>query len=253
MKVLVACERSGVVRDAFRARGHDAWSCDLVPTESPEKGYHMEGDIRWWLTEDQLKLWQWDLMIAHPECRFLSNSGVLRLYKNGKKVNGPDEERWAKMREAAEFFKLLLTADIPRIAIENPIMHGHALSIIGQNFSQSIQPWQFGEDASKRTCLWLKNIPPLRATTSLERPAWVVCPDGCDDYVCTRHDLHTADCSCPPLEDWIERGDDPYRTYYANQTPSGQNKLGPSPTRSMDRARTYKGIAEAMAEQWGAL
>lgn len=214
MRVLVACEFSGTVRDAFRARGHDAWSCDLLPSESAEGGYHLEGDVRWWLTPEQIALWHWDLMIAHPPCTYLCNSGVLRLYKGGKKMNGPDEERWAQMRSAALFFKALLNAPIDRICVENPVMHGYAQEIIGAGYTQRIQPYNFGEDASKGTCLWLKNLPPLTKTT----------------YV------------APRLVGGLPR--------WANQTDSNQNRLGPSPDRWKLRSRTYQGIANAMAEQW---
>lgn len=204
MRVLIGCERSGIIRSAFRDAGHDAWSCDLEPAED-ESAFHLQTDV--------LRVLQhgWDLAIFHPECRYLCNSGVLRLYKGGKKENGRDLERWCHMREAAELFLQLWNAPIPRIAIENPIMHRHAMAILNVRHSQTFQPWQFGDDASKRTCLWLKNLPPLLDTFQL------------------------------------------VKRRYANQTPSGQNRLGPSPTRSMDRARTYPGPARAMAAQWGSI
>lgn len=236
VKVLVACERSGVVRDALRALGHEAWSCDLVKSESTEGGYHLEGDVRWWLTAEMLKQWQWDAMIAFPDCTYLCNSGVLRLYKGGKKINGPDEDRWNKMREAASFFKEMLDTKIPRVGLENPVMHKYALEIIQQRHTQTIQPYQFGEDASKRTCLWLRNLPPL-SPTKLVAPHY-----GC------------ADCGLrQPLAGACQQCGKPTRPIWANQTPGGQNKLGPSPTRAIDRARTYQGIADAMATQWGGL
>ena len=203
LKVLIGCERSGIIREAFRALGHDAYSCDLAPAEDGSP-FHLQMDVR-----EALKRGPWDLLIVHPECRFLTNSGVLRLYIGGKKANGRDEQRWAAMVEAALFFKEMLEADVPCICVENPVMHGHALAIIGQRHTQTFQPWQFGDDASKRTCIWLKGLPPLRPTNILRKKR------------------------------------------YANQTPSGQNKLGPSPTRHIDRARTYPGPAKAMAEQWG--
>lgn len=244
-EVLIACERSGIVREAFNAYpGIHAISCDLEPPEDGRISHHYQGDVRDLLNQ------HWDLMIAHPECRYLSNSGVLRLYKDGKKRNGPDSERWEEMRAGALFFKLLWDAPIDKIAIENPIIHGYAKEIIGREQSQMIQPWEFGEDASKGTCLWLKGLPRLRSTKLMTRPVWIPCPEGCDDYFCQRHLVHTADCECPELDDWVLRGDDPYREYYANQTPSGQNKLGPSPKRAMERARTYPGVAQAMAAQW---
>lgn len=159
MKVLVACEFSGIVRDAFAARGHDAWSCDLLPCE--REGQHIQGDCLEALNQG------WDLMIAHPPCTYLTNAGVRHLHsvpsRNGvlPKIHG--DERWAKMREAAGFFNLLKAAPVPRIAIENPTPHRYARELIGR-YQQAIQPWEFGVPETKRTCLWLKNLPPLMAT-----------------------------------------------------------------------------------------
>ena len=152
MKVLVACEYSGRVRDAFIAQGHDAVSCDLLPTDSP--GPHYEGDVFDIINDS------WDLMIAHPPCTYLSNSGVRWLHKR--------PERWQQMKEGAEFFRALLDADIPRIAIENPIMHKYAVEIIGRRQDQVIQPWQFGHGESKATCLWLKGLQELEPTEIVE-------------------------------------------------------------------------------------
>ena len=152
MKVLIACEYSGRVRDAFIAQGHQAVSCDLLPTDSP--GPHYQGDVFDIINDG------WDLMIAHPPCTYLSNSGVSWLHKR--------PERWEQMREGAEFFKALLDADIPRIAIENPIMHKYAVEIIGRRQDQVIQPWQFGHGESKATCLWLKGLQELEPTQIVE-------------------------------------------------------------------------------------
>jgi len=148
MKILVACEFSGTVRDAFREQGHDAVSCDLLPTESP--GAHYQGDVLDIINDD------WDMMIAHPPCTYLCNSGVSWLYRT--------DGRWKKMVEGARFFKTLLEADIPKICVENPIMHGFARDIIEQEQTQVIQPWMFGIPESKATCLWLKNLRPLICT-----------------------------------------------------------------------------------------
>lgn len=153
MKVLVACEFSGIVRDAFIKQGHDAWSCDILPTEAP--GPHYEQDVFEVIDKG------WDLMIAHPPCTFLTNAGVRWLYNPDGSDN---EERWQNMREGAEFFKRLLEADIPRIAAENPIMHRYGKEIVGVQQSQTIQPWQFGHGETKATCLWLKNLPLLEPT-----------------------------------------------------------------------------------------
>lgn len=148
MKVLIACEFSGVVRDAFSKRGHDAWSCDLLPTES--LGQHLVGDVLCLLSTCK-----WDLMIAHPPCTYLSNSGVHHLHKR--------KGRFEEMRKAADFFNTLKSAPIPRIAIENPTPHHYARNLIG-DYQQAIQPYEFGVPETKRTCLWLKNLPPLMAT-----------------------------------------------------------------------------------------
>ncbi len=142
MRVLVACEFSGIVRDAFRERGHDAWSCDLLPSESD--GQHITGDIR-----DHLQI-GWDIMVAHPPCRYLAVSGA-RWFK----------ERMGDQRQALDFVRHLLSASIPMIALENPI------SVISSRIrkpDQIIQPWQFGHGETKATCFWLKNLPPLKPT-----------------------------------------------------------------------------------------
>ena len=187
MKVLVACEFSGVVRDAFIERGHDALSCDFLDSDRP--GPHYQGDVRDILGDG------WDLMIAHPPCTFLAVSGA-RWFK----------DREIEQQEALEFVALLLTAEIPKIALENPV---GVISSRIRKPDQIIQPWQFGEDASKKTCLWLKNLPKLVSTDVIQKKV------------------------------------------YANQTPSGQNKLGPSPDKAKLRSVTYTGIAKAMADQWG--
>ena len=157
MNILVACEYSGIVRSAFVALGHNAWSCDLLPTEI--SGQHYQGDVR-----DMLKD-KWDLIIAHPPCTFLSNSGVTWLYNKDKSRNIP---RWESMQEAAEFFKIFLSVDCPMVAIENPIQHKHARAIIGKEYEQIIQPFYFGHMETKATCLWLKGLPKLHKTNDVE-------------------------------------------------------------------------------------
>jgi hypothetical protein len=151
VRVLVACEYSGRVRDAFLAEGHDAMSCDLLPTEVP--GPHFQGDVREVLYDG------WDLLVGHPECTYLCNSGVRWL--------STDPSRWAKLVTAAGFFLELWNAPIEMIALENPVMHGHAKRLIGVEQSQTIQPWQFGHGETKATCLWLKNLPLLRPTDTV--------------------------------------------------------------------------------------
>lgn len=194
-RVLVACEYSGTVRDAFAARGWDAWSCDLLPTEKP--GNHHEGDVREILGD------RWDLIIAHPTCTFLTNSGVCWLHR--------DTSRWPKLFEAAEFFKTFLTANAGHIAVENPIMHKYARQLIGCKQSQVVHPWMFGHTESKATGLWLKNLPKLVETENV-KAAMMQLPDR------ERQRLHY---------------------------------LPPSKDRWKTRSRTYAGIAQAMADQWG--
>jgi hypothetical protein len=155
MRVLVACEFSGIVRDAFLAAGHDAMSCDLLPTERP--GPHYVGSVIDVISAG------WDLMVAHPPCTYLANSGVRWLY--GGKGTIRDEHRWHQMRSASYFFKRLLDDDIPRIAIENPIMHRHAGI---RKPDQIIQPWQFGHPETKATGLWLKGLPLLVPTNIVD-------------------------------------------------------------------------------------
>lgn len=257
MRVLVACEFSGVVRDAFLAIGHDAWSCDLLPTESV--GPHFQGDVRLLLegwvpifmgehelcpacedeflcefhgqhyadcfclgpmqdgveykTENGILFGRpidnprWDMMIAHPPCTYLSSSG---LHWN-KRIEGREE----KTKEALEFVQLLLDAPIDRIALENPV---GKISTAIKPPTQIINPYQFGENAAKRTGLWLKNLPPLVPTEIV-----------------------------PPK---IVNG----KKRWANQTVGGQNKLGSKvKNRGKIRSVTYRKIAEAMATQWGNL
>lgn len=148
MKVLVACEYSGRVRDAFIAQGHDAMSCDLLPTDAP--GPHYEGDVR-----DVLH-YPWDLMIAHPPCTDLSVSGARHF--EGKRLTG-------QQQASASFFMLLAKVDIPRIAIENPVC---IMSSLYRKPDQIIQPWQFGHGETKTTCLWLKGLPMLQSTNVVE-------------------------------------------------------------------------------------
>lgn len=155
-RCLIACECSGVVRRAFRARGWDAWSCDLKPAEDCSD-YHILGDAI-----QAAYSMPWDLMIAHPTCRYLANSGAKHLYLGGRRENGPDPERWAQMGAGAAFFLALWNAPIPRIAIENPVMLGHAKRLFGiPDQTMSLQPWQHGHGEVKRTCLWLKGLPRL--------------------------------------------------------------------------------------------
>jgi len=195
MKVLVACEYSGRVRDAFAAQGHYALSCDLLPSESP--GHHYQGDVTALLHSDH----NWDMLIAFPPCTYLAASGM---HWTTRGIRDPQ-----LTEDALNFVQLLLNAPIRHIALENPV---GCISSRIRKPDQYIHPWQFGHQESKKTCLWLKNLPKLQPTNVVQKPESGV---------------------------WL------------NQTPSGQNKLGPSANRAKQRSLTYTGIAQAMADQWG--
>ena len=149
MKVLVACEYSGIVRDAFAAKGHNAWSCDILPTESP--GNHYQGDVLEHLDKG------WDLMIAHPPCTYLSNAGARYLYPKGKL----NEDRYKLGLKAKQFFMALYNAPINKICVENPIS---SRIFALPKYTQTIQPYEYGHPVQKKTCLWLKNLPELKPT-----------------------------------------------------------------------------------------
>ena len=216
-RVLIACERFGVIRDAFIKAGHDAMSCDLVDTAVP--GPHYTGDVRDILDDG------WDLMIAHPDCTYLCSSG---LHWNHR-VPG----RAQLTEDALDFVRLLMAAPISRIAIENPM--GRIGTAI-RKADQTIQPYEFGDNASKRTGLWLKNLPLLKPTGFVEPR--LVCQDCKSVFAYGYH-------KC------LKCGSHRYLPRWDNQTDSGQNKLGPSEDRAMLRAKTYQGWADAMADQWG--
>jgi hypothetical protein len=150
MRILIACEYSGMVRDAFLAKGHDAISADLLPSERP--GPHHQGDVRPLLRQP------WDLVIAHPPCTRLCNSGVRWL---------AERDLWQDMQEGAAFFLECLNANSPRVAVENPVMHKHARELIGRAHCFSVQPWQFGDAARKKTCFWTRDLPPLHPTSDM--------------------------------------------------------------------------------------
>ena len=232
MKVLIACERFGVIRDAFIKAGHDAVSCDLVDTLAP--GPHYAGDVRDILAAG------WDLMIAHPDCTYLTNSAAWA-YKDGpyhQAVNPGTlvgAPRRAARVEALEFVRLLMAAPIPRIAIENPI---GVISTEIRKPDQIIQPYEYGDDASKATCLWLKGLPKLAPTKFVEPR--LVCSSCGEVFAYGQH-------KCP------ECASGRHRPRWANQTDSGQNKLSPSAGRAMERAKTYQGWADAMVSQWGVI
>ena len=198
-KVLVACEYSGRVRQAFRDRGHDAWSCDLLESEDNSQ-YHIQGYV------DDLLKEPWDMVIAHPPCTYLCNSGVRWLHS--------DPERWELMRDGALFFVECLHANSYKVAVENPVMHKYAKKVIEDHYLYpdpyswfSVQPWQFGDPAKKRTCFWKRGLPALYATSDMT----------------------------------------------ANDAKPDVHNARPGPQRWKERSRTYKGIAEAIADQWGSI
>jgi len=260
VNVLIACEYSAVVRDAFRALGHSAWSCDLLPCER-EARFHIQGDcleaIRAGRPTDGAK---WDLMIAHPPCTYLCSSGM---HWTARGLRDPQ-----LTEDAIVFVRTLLDSSIPMIALENPT---GCISTRIRKYDQKIQPWQFGHDASKGTCLWLKGLPKLTATKIVPPKGYqsvklaidcIECPD-CGEPYCEEHQDHYGDCACiGPTQDeahyktvdgyeFATLIDPPPRPVWGNQTPGGQNKLGPSADRWKERSRTYQGIADAMADQWG--
>jgi len=194
MRVLIACEYSGRVRDAFLSRGHEALSCDFLATDVP--GPHYQGDVA-----DLIEPDRWDLMIAFPPCTYLAASGM---HWTTRGLRDP-----ALTEDALGFVKFLMEAPVPRIALENPV---GCISSRIRKPDQYVHPWQFGHPHSKKTCLWLKNLKPLE---------------------------HTKVLPLPKSGRW------------ENQTPSGQNNLGPKADRWKVRSMTYPGIASAMANQWG--
>lgn len=220
MRVLVACEFSGVVREAFKAKGHYAMSCDLLPTEIP--GLHHQGDIR-----DVLEA-PWDLVIAHPPCTHLAVSGAA--FFAAKRADG-------RQQGGIDFFMIFTKLDhVAHVAIENPV---GIMSTVWRKPDQIIQPYEHGHPESKKTCLWLKGLPKL-VPSCIVPPLWYKNPDGTDykDSKGKRYSPTHFLMGRTQLARW------------ANQTPSGQNKLGPSPDRAKIRSRTYEGIAKAMAAQW---
>jgi hypothetical protein len=209
VRVLVACEFSGIVSGAFRVLGHEAWSCDLLDTESATArawGLHWQGDVLEYMSRQKR---DFDLIIAHPPCTYLTNAGVRWLYNPDGTRN---EDRWRLMEQGAEFFNEF-KARAPRVCIENPIMHGHAMALCGP-WSQTVQPWQFGDPEFKRVCLWLENLPPLVPSNTLVPPK----------------------PGTPEHKAW-----------------SKVHRASPGPNRAKDRSRFFLGLARAMADQWGKL
>ena len=207
LRVLVACERSGIVRREFEALGHDAWSCDTEPADDGSNR-HIRGDVRDHLDDG------WDLLaVMHPPCTILCNSGVKWLYIDGKKVNGPDPQRWAELDEAAAFYCTLRDAkQIPCRGVENPVMHRYAIERTKRGKVQFVQPWWFGDPFFKATGLELINLPGLQATNKLTPPK----------------------PGTPEHKAW-----------------SRVHREPPGPDRARKRSETFPGIATAIARQWG--
>jgi hypothetical protein len=203
MKVLIACEYSGTVREEFKKLGHEAWSCDILPTEIP--GNHFQGDVLEYLEKD------WDLIIAHPPCTYLSNAGACRLYPEKGKLN---MERYQKGLVAKDFFMKFYNHSCKKIAIENPVS-----SRIFElpEYSQEIQPYQFGHPYTKKTRLWLKGLPKLKPTNIIDKSE---------------------------VKTFIESGTSRYKN-------TDRNKNRYVARGSKDRSKFWVGIAQAMAQQWG--
>ena len=202
MKVLIACEYSGIVREEFKKLGHDAWSCDILDTEIP--GNHFKGDVLDHLNKD------WDLIIAHPPCTYLSNAGACRLYPEKGKL---DMERYEKGLIAKDFFMKFYNHSCTKIAIENPVS-----SRIFElpKYSQEIQPYEFGHPYTKKTRLWLKGLPKLKPTNIIDKSE---------------------------VKTFIESGTSRYKN-------TNKNKNRYVARGSKDRSKFWSGIAQAMAQQW---
>jgi len=213
MKILVACEESQAITKEFRALGHEAYSCDILPCTGGHPEWHLEGDVFGFIDQG------WDLMVAHPPCTYLSVSGARHLYnKDGSK----NLERYKNQREALDFVERLMSCDIPRIAIENPV------SVISSQIrkpDQIVQPWMFGDSASKTTCLWLKNLPKLVATNVVDKGEF---------------------------KEWIDKKSGKMKRQATWYYDALINAKSPEERRSL-RSKTFKGIAQAIASQWGNL
>jgi hypothetical protein len=211
MKILVACEESQAITKEFRALGHEAYSCDILPCTGGHPEWHLEGDVFGFIDQG------WDLMVAHPPCTFLSVSGARHLYnKDGSK----NLERYKNQREALDFVEKLMSCNIPRIAIENPV------SVISSQIrkpDQIVQPWMFGDSASKTTCLWLKNLPKLVATNIVDK----------GDF-----------------KEWVDKKSGKAKRQATWYYDALINAKTPEERRSL-RSKTFKGIAQAIASQWG--
>lgn len=225
--VLIGCEESGTIREEYRKRGHDAWSCDLKPARDGSK-FHIKGCVL-----KAVKSRKWDQFIVHPDCTYLAVSGI---HWNSR-ISGRDK----LTEKAIKFFMQCVRAsddcNIPEFSVENPIS---IISTAWREPDQIIQPYEFGDDASKNTCLWSRGLPDLQKTKYVY-PRWVCADCGVAYYEKVHHAriFGCVKCNGKCLPRW------------GNQTDSGQNKLSPNENRKRDRSKTYCGIAQAMAIQWG--
>jgi len=258
--ILIACEESQVVCSEFRALGFTAYSCDILPTSGDHAEWHLKNDVLCLLDGLGSPVKKWDAIIAFPPCTYLCSSGM-HWTTRGLRDSALTEQ-------AKDFVFSIWDANCSHIAIENPI---GALSKSIRKPDQIVQPWFFGDDASKQTCLWLKGFPKLEHTVIIPPKNFklVVCASDlplcpcCDEPWCSDHGEHYSDCECVgPHEEGIRivtvngydfACKDTFlgKPVWSNQTPSGQNKLGPSKERAALRAKTYSGIAREMAHQWG--
>lgn len=234
MKVLIACEESQTVCKAFRERGHEAYSCDIQDCSGGHPEWHIKDDVLLVMDDD------WDLMIAHPPCTFLTVSNTY-INRGCKKYTSEQAEEYR--HEAILFFFSMVDSHIPKIAVENPI---GIMSNLYRKPDQIINPFDFGDNASKKTCLWLKGLPLLIPTHSEHGNLFINtnAPTRGEFYVCrvcgNKFSVEYGKYGCC-LKPAILR--------YENQTANGQNKLAPSETRSKERSKTFPGIAKAMADQ----
>lgn len=212
MRIIVACEESQAVTNAFRKKGHEAFSCDILPCSGGHPEWHFQDDIFQVLKREN----KFDMMIAHPPCTYLSVSGAMHLYNKDGSIN---ENRYKNQMDALEFVHQLMDADIDRICIENPIS---VISSYIREPDQIIQPWMFGDKAQKSTCLWLKNLPKLLPTNIVEKGEFFEWIDG-----------KTGKKKKQPM--WY------YQALLDAKTPAERRTL---------RSKTFQGIADAMADQW---
>ena len=273
MKIIVGFEESQEVTKAFRALGHEAYSCDLLPCSGGHPEWHIQDDVFGVLYHN------WDMGIFHPPCTYLTIAAEWA-YQDVPMLNGKvktilpgtliGKERIRAREHALDDIRQLMRLRYP-IAIENPV---GVISTRIRKYDQKIQPWMFGHNASKGTCLWLQGLPPLGHTKIIPPAGWSLvkyademplCPDCEEEAYCIQHECHFGDCDCigPTQDDATYKTIDgyyfatldnpPLHPVWSNQTANGQNKVAPGPDRAKIRSKTYSGIAQAMAAQWSVI